>query len=75
MPTFIFNEMPETHRMAKPPAQPVRMSSSLVVDADFGELYVPPTTSLGRVPNLKPVQSGGKAIEGDFPLDQIVIDR
>ena len=47
----------------------------MLLDADFGELYVPPTKSLGRVPILDPIKSGGKAIEGDFPLDQTVIAR
>jgi hypothetical protein len=39
------------------------------------EEWQPPTESLGRVPLVIPGKSGDKAIEGDFPLDQVVIDR
>jgi hypothetical protein len=36
--------------------------------------YVQPKRH-GKVPEVVPGTSGGKVIEGDFPLDQIVIDR
>jgi hypothetical protein len=39
------------------------------------EEWQPPTESLGRVPLVTPGKSGDKHIEGDFPLDQVVIDR
>lgn len=29
---------------------------------------------LGNVPDVTPGSSGGKVVEGDFPLDQVVID-
>lgn len=38
-------------------------------------LWTPPTFSAGKVPLVTPAQSGGQDIEGDFPLDQIVVDR
>ncbi|MCJ1384246.1 hypothetical protein MMC17_007362 [Xylographa soralifera] len=34
-----------------------------------------PPQSLGRIPKVIPGSSGGKVIEGDFPLDQVVIDK
>jgi hypothetical protein len=39
------------------------------------EQWSPPTESLGRVPQVIPGRSGGREILGDFPLDQVVIDR
>ena len=66
---------PTDSRLRNGHPEPTRASSSMLLDADFGELYVPPTKSLGRVPILDPIKSGGKAIEGDFPLDQTVIAR
>lgn len=44
-------------------------------DASPVEEWQPPTESRGRVPQVKPGKSGDKPIEGNFPLDQIVIDR
>ncbi|KAF2108600.1 Fructosamine kinase-domain-containing protein [Lophiotrema nucula] len=37
--------------------------------------WAPPTESLGKVPQVTPGKSGEKDIEGDFPLDQVVIDQ
>jgi hypothetical protein len=39
------------------------------------EIWTPPTFSLGKIPQVIPGTSGNKKIEGDFPLDQVVIDR
>lgn len=41
----------------------------------MSEEYEPPTISTGNIPQVTPGVSGGKVVEGDFPLDQIVIDR
>ena len=38
------------------------------------EPWQPPTESLGRVPSVTRGTSCGKPVEGDFPLDQVVID-
>lgn len=35
----------------------------------------PPTFPAGNVPQVIPGKSSGQEIEGDFPLDQLVIDR
>ncbi|KAF2671660.1 hypothetical protein BT63DRAFT_422204 [Microthyrium microscopicum] len=52
------------------------MSSSIVMEApEIVEQWKPPTESLGRVPLVTPGKSGDKPIEGDFPLDQVVIDQ
>lgn len=37
--------------------------------------YTPPTNPGLKVPHVVPGKSDGRDIEGDFPLDQIVIDR
>lgn len=39
------------------------------------ETWTPPTVSAGKVPQVIPGRSNNQDIEGDFPLDQIVIDR
>ncbi|TAQ86947.1 hypothetical protein B7494_g4729 [Chlorociboria aeruginascens] len=39
------------------------------------EIWTPPTFSAGKVPEVVPGKSGDENIEGDFPLDQLVIDR
>ncbi|KAL8649618.1 MAG: hypothetical protein Q9226_005499 [Calogaya cf. arnoldii] len=39
------------------------------------EMWTPPTFSAGKVPQVVPGRSNNQDIEGDFPLDQIVIDR
>ena len=39
------------------------------------EIWTPPTFSAGKVPQVIPGKSNDLEIEGDFPLDQIVIDR
>lgn len=55
-----------------------RISSANIVNSseEVVEEWQPPTESLGRVPEVKPgISEGGIPIEGDFPLDQIVIDR
>lgn len=39
------------------------------------EIWTPPTFSAGKVPQVIPGKSNNREIEGDFPLDQIVIDR
>lgn len=39
------------------------------------EIWTPPTFSAGKVPQVVPGKSNNQDIEGDFPLDQIVIDR
>jgi hypothetical protein len=52
------------------------MSSSIALEPEEKvEEWKPPTESLGRVPQVTPGRSGDKPIEGDFPLDQVVIDR
>lgn len=38
-------------------------------------LWTPPTFCAGKVPLVTPALSRGQEIEGDFPLDQIVLDR
>lgn len=38
------------------------------------EMWTPPTVSTGKVPKVIPGRSGDQLIEGDFPLDQVVID-
>lgn len=38
------------------------------------EIWTPPTFSAGKVPHVIPGRSNDQAIEGDFPLDQIVIN-
>ncbi len=47
----------------------------MAVATEHVEMWQPPTESLGRVPLVAPGKSGDKIIEGDFPLDQVVIDR
>ncbi|KAJ5834798.1 Fructosamine/Ketosamine-3-kinase [Penicillium robsamsonii] len=37
--------------------------------------WTPPTFSVGNVPLVTPARSRGQDIEGDFPLDQIVVDH
>jgi hypothetical protein len=37
------------------------------------EWEIPPK-SLGTIPDVTPGSSGGKVVEGDFPLDQVVTD-
>lgn len=37
--------------------------------------YTPPTNPGLKIPLVVPGKSDGRVIEGDFPLDQIVIDR
>ncbi|CAI6336637.1 unnamed protein product [Periconia digitata] len=39
------------------------------------EMWTPPSASLGNIPRVTPGKSGNKAIAGDFPLDQIIIDQ
>ena len=39
------------------------------------EVWTPPTFSTGKVPQVTPAKSYDQKIEGDFPLDQVVIDR
>ena len=39
------------------------------------EIWTPPTFSVSKVPQVIPGKSNDQEIEGDFPLDQIVIDR
>lgn len=39
------------------------------------EIWTPPTFCAGKVPQVIPGKSNDLEIEGDFPLDQIVIDR
>ncbi|KAL9577139.1 MAG: hypothetical protein Q9212_006562 [Teloschistes hypoglaucus] len=39
------------------------------------EIWTPPIISAGKVPQVIPGKSHGQEIEGDFPLDQIVIDQ
>ena len=39
------------------------------------EVWTPPTFSAGKVPQVIPGTSGNQKIDGDFPLDQVVIDR
>ncbi|KAI4658286.1 uncharacterized protein J4E79_007268 [Alternaria viburni] len=39
------------------------------------EQWQPPTESLGRVPLVTRGTSCGKSVQGDFPLDQVVIDK
>ena len=39
------------------------------------EIWTPPTFSAGKVPQVIPGRSNNQDIEGDFPLDQVVIDR
>ncbi|MCJ1384890.1 hypothetical protein MMC17_008008 [Xylographa soralifera] len=39
------------------------------------EMWTPPTFSAGKVPQVTPGKSGDQNIEGDFPLDSIVIDQ
>jgi hypothetical protein len=52
------------------------MSSSIALEPEeYVQQYEPPTEALGRIPQVTPATSGGKQIEGDFPLDQVVIDR
>lgn len=46
----------------------------MAVATEHVEMWQPPTESLGRVPLVTPGKSGDKLIEGDFPLDQVVID-
>ncbi|KAL8897326.1 MAG: hypothetical protein Q9192_002630, partial [Flavoplaca navasiana] len=38
------------------------------------EIWTPPTFSAGKVPQVVPGRSNDQDIEGDFPLDQVVID-
>ena len=38
------------------------------------EIWTPPTFCAGKVPQVIPGKSNDLEIEGDFPLDQIVID-
>ena len=45
------------------------------VDVFAMEIWTPPTFSTGKVPRVIPGTSGDRKIEGDFPLDQIVINR
>ncbi|KAK4145228.1 uncharacterized protein C8A04DRAFT_26989 [Dichotomopilus funicola] len=39
------------------------------------ETWEIPPKFLGSVPQATPGSSGGKVVEGDFPLDQVVIDE
>ena len=39
------------------------------------EIWTPPTFSAGKVPQVIPGKSNDQEIEGDFPLDQVVIER
>lgn len=39
------------------------------------EVWTPPTFSSGKVPQVTPGKSRNQDIGGDFPLDQVVIDR
>jgi len=39
------------------------------------EQWQPPIEGMGRIPLVVPGKSGDKPIDGDFPLDQVVIDR
>lgn len=39
------------------------------------EPWTPPKVSAVNIPGVIPGRSNGQEIEGDFPLDQIVIDR
>ena len=39
------------------------------------EIWTPPTSSAGRVPQVIPGKSNDREIKGDLPLDQVVIDR
>ena len=39
------------------------------------EIWTPPTFSAGKVPQVIPGKSNDREIKGDFPLDQVVIDR
>ncbi|KAL8798071.1 MAG: hypothetical protein Q9182_006982 [Xanthomendoza sp. 2 TL-2023] len=39
------------------------------------EIWTPPTFSAGKVPQVVPGKSNNQDIGGDFPLDQIVINR
>jgi len=39
------------------------------------EMWTPPTFSEGKIPQVTPGTSGDQQIGGDFPLDQVVIDR
>ena len=43
-------------------------------DPELVEQWQPPTESLGRVPLVTRGTSYGGPIQGDFPLDQVVID-
>lgn len=45
------------------------------IDISTMEMWTPPTFSAGRVPQVTPGTSGDQKIDGDFPLDQVVIDR
>ena len=39
------------------------------------EMWTPPTFCVGKVPQVIPGRSGDQKIDGNFPLDQVVIDR
>ena len=54
---------------------PPKLSSRVNLEIEEVEEWKPPTVSLGRVPEVTPGRSGDKPIQGDFPLDQVVIDR
>ena len=47
----------------------------MATETEFVPVWAPPTKAGGRIPQVKSGVSGGKAIDGDFPLDQVVIDR
>lgn len=67
------------------------MATTMVVDTDatlrnstmtdkgitdtVAEIWTPPTFSAGKVPQVAPGKCNDQEIGGDFPLDQIVIDR
>lgn len=44
-------------------------------DNNMTETWCPPTVSTGKIPRVTPGSSEGLVIEGDYPLDQIVISR
>ena len=37
--------------------------------------WAPPRFAAGKVPQVTPGTSGDQKVDGDFPLDQVVIDR
>ncbi|KAL8833637.1 MAG: hypothetical protein Q9170_004158 [Blastenia crenularia] len=50
------------------------MTEKGIVDT-VTEIWTPPTFSAGKVPQVVPGKSHDQEIEGDFPLDQVVIDQ